>query len=107
MTTFVSQKTQTILKQIDSMVPETADPEINFALKCYYLGKEHTEDEIIEIMTRRVKEIEELKAAMTITSFEELDRPVEETKSPEITNGEANTSERTNDKGHEDNQSIN
>lgn len=91
MTTFVSQKTQTILKHIDGMVPETVDPEINFALKCYYLGKEHTEDEIIQIMTQRVREIEELKAAMTITSFEELDKPVEETKSPEITNGEDNT----------------
>jgi hypothetical protein len=107
MTTFVSQKTQAIIKHIDSIVPETVDPEINFALKCYYLGKEHTEDEIIQIMTQRARELEELKEALTITSYEELDRPVEETKSPEITNGEANTSERPTDKGHEDNQSIN
>lgn len=101
MTTFVSQKTQTLLKHIDSMVPETADPEINFALKCYYLGKEHTEDEIIQIMTQRVKELEELKAAMTITSYEELDRPVEETKSVEIINGESATNDAINT-GHQD-----
>ena len=102
----MSQKTQTLMKQIDSLVPETADPEINFALKCYYLGKEHTEDEIIAIMTKRVKEIEELKAAMTITSYEELDRPVEETKSVEIINGEDSATNDTINTGHEDNQPI-
>lgn len=80
----VSQKTKDIIANIDRMVPETVDPEINFALKCYYLGKEHTEDEIVAIMTQRVKELEELKAKMTITSYEELDRPVEETKSVDI-----------------------
>lgn len=79
----VSQKTKDLIANIDRMVPETVDPEINFALKCYYLGKEHTEDEIVAIMTQRVKELEELKAQMTITSYEELDKPVE-TKSVDI-----------------------
>lgn len=92
----LSQKSRAMMEHIDSMVPATADAEINFALKCYYLGKEHTEEQIIAIMTHRMKELEELKEQMTITSYAELDKPVEETKCDDNVNGEDSSDDTIN-----------
>lgn len=100
MTTLLSQKSKALIEHINRIVPENVDPEINFALKCYYLGKEHTEDEIIAIMTQRVKELEELKEQMTITSYAELDKSIDTITKVDGENSSCNDAVDT---GHENN----
>lgn len=89
MATFIDNKTKHILDKIDKMVPMDVDCEINYALKCYYLGQYLSEEETNKIIEQRNKELTDMVNAMTLTSFEQLDaKPSEEeTKCADNING--------------------
>jgi arsenate reductase-like glutaredoxin family protein len=61
-----------ITEHVDNIIPETADIELNFALKRYYLGQFLTENEVDEIIKQREKEIEDLCAQMELTNYNQL-----------------------------------
>jgi arsenate reductase-like glutaredoxin family protein len=69
-----------ITEHVDNMVPETADIELNFALKRYYLGQFLTETEVEDIIKQREKEIEEMCGQMELTNYEQLNPTEEEVK---------------------------
>jgi len=95
MTTFIDHKTKCIIDQVNKLVPESADCEINYALKCYYLGQKFDQEELDRIVERRNKEIEELCKAMELTCYKQLEALVE-TKSTDNINGESENPNITN-----------
>lgn len=63
-----------ILNRVNNICPEFADPEINYALKCYYLKQEPKAEEIQAIIDRRNAEIEEMCRLMELDNFSQLDK---------------------------------
>lgn len=107
MTTFIDQKTKKILDNINNLVPEEADCEINYALKCYYLGLPYNQADVDMIVEKRNKEIQEMMKAMELTEFNQLDKlPAEETKSATILNGESESANEHH-QGHENDNAVN
>lgn len=80
MSNILNTKTRMITEHVDNMVPETADIELNFALKRYYLGQFLTETEVEDIIKQREKEIEEMCGQMELTNYEQLNPTEEEVK---------------------------
>lgn len=95
MANYPDNKTKHILELVNKYIPESADPELNYCLKCYYLGQSYDEEEVNRIIEKRNQELEEMYRILELRTFEELNKPVEETKSNYITNGESETTNTT------------
>lgn len=94
---FQDYKTKELIKQVNKLIPEEADPELNYCLKCYYLGQQPKQEEIDKIIERRNKEIQQMSEILQLTSYDQLQIPSEETKSQEnINDGESKNNDSTN-----------
>lgn len=103
---YPDETSQRICDYVDKMVPITADAEINYALKKYYLGAEYNEEEVNRIIRKREDDLKKMMDQLQLTSFEELEAPVEETKSMDMVREDAETSADTIIQGHENDKLI-
>lgn len=104
---YIDHKTKELMNHIDKLIPMSFDTELNYALKMYYLGQTHSEEETIRIIKQREQEIEDLCKQMELQSYEHLDKPSEERKSEYILNGETGSSDNAIDTRHENDKPIN
>jgi hypothetical protein len=95
-----------ICNYVDKTIPVTADAEINYALKKYYLGLQYDEKEVERIIRKREEDLKLLMEHMLITSYEELEQPVDEMKSNDSIIEDVKTSDDTALQGHEDDKLI-
>lgn len=95
-----------ICNYVDKTIPVTADAEINYALKKYYLGLQYDEKEVERIIRKREEDLKLLMEHMLITSYEELEQPVDEMKSNDTIIEDVKTSDDTALQGHEDDKLI-
>lgn len=98
---FITEHERKIMQYVDNLIPESLDAEINYALKKYYLATEFSEEEVMKIVMKREKEIEEMKQVMEITSYEELD------KSNDMIRDNVENSSDSTIQGHPDDSSLN
>lgn len=103
---YPDEKSIQICNYVDRMIPVTADAEINFALKKYYLGLEYNEEEVQKIIKKREDDLKIMMEQLILTSYNDLDKPHEEDdiitmKSTNNINVE--TSDNSIVQGHENN----
>jgi hypothetical protein len=104
---FFDDKSRRILDYVDKAIPITADAEINYALKRYYLGQQYDEAEVERIIQKREDDLKMLMEQMILTSYEQLNEPVEETKSMDMLRDGDETSSDATIQGHENNKPFN
>jgi hypothetical protein len=105
---YFDDKSRRILDYVDKLVPVTADAEINYALKRYYLANEYDEEEVERIILKREQDLKMLMEQMILTSFDQLNEPVEETKSMDMIKEDGDkTSDDAIIQGYENNQPFN
>lgn len=106
---YLDTKSKMVMDAVDKMIPITADAEINYALKKYYLASEFDEAEVERIIKKREEELKIMMEQLILTSFEELDKPiepVEETKSMDMIREDVETNTNTNVQGHENDKLV-
>lgn len=106
---YLDTKTKMMMDAVDRMIPVTADAEINYALKKYYLATEFDEAEVERIIKKREEDLKIMMEQLILSSFEELDKPVEaveETKSMDMIREDVETSTDTTIQGHENDKPI-